>query len=275
LRTFLLDDTEIKWLVLLLLAVGAMAALWYFWNDINPPLEPPAVVDPATAVEEPAPRDPLHPIEQLSLTPGEGELVELPPLDESDRYFALELIGVFGSALEELLDDEGLIDKSVATIDNLTRSHVAEKIRPVGRIQGTFIITAAAANGPYFLSQDNYGRYDSLVNMLTGANLDELTTTYRRFYPLIQEAYMQLGYPDSYFNDRAVAVIDHLLATPEPEEPIQLVRPHVLYEFANPDLEALSSGQKLLLRMGSDHAARVKSVLTELRDRIAQTSVPD
>lgn len=274
-RTILLDDREIKWVVLLLLAAGAGAALWYFWDDINPPPEPPAVVDSTTAVEEPAPREPLHPIEQLSLTPGEGELVELPPLDESDSYFALALVTVFGSTLEDLLDDEGLIDKSVATIDNLTRGHVAEKIRPVGRIQGTFIIEAAGANGPYFLSPDNYGRYDSLVNMLTSANLDELTATYRRFYPLMQEAYTQLGYPDSYFNDRAVAVIDHLLSTPVPKEPIQLVRPHVLYEFADPDLEALSSGQKLLLRMGGDHAARVKSVLAELRNRIAQTSVTD
>jgi len=264
-----LDEIEVKWLVLLLLAAGAGAALWYFWEDINPPPEPPAVVDSAAAIEEPPPREPLHPIDPLSLTPAEGELVELPSLHESDSYFALALIDVFGNDLADILDDEGLIDKSAATIDNLTRGHVAEKIRPVGRIQGTFVIAAAGANGPYYLSPDNYGRYDFLVNMLTGADLDELTATYRRFYPLIQEAYTRLGYPDSYFNDRVVAVIDHLLATPAPEEPIQLVRPHVLYEFADPELETLSSGQKLLLRMGSDHAARVKSVLAELRNRVA------
>ena len=260
---------------MLLLAVGAAGALWYFRDDINPPPEPPAVVDPEPAGEELAPREPLHPIEPLSheplsLTPGAGELIELPPLDESDSYFALALVTVFGSSLEDLLDDEGLIDKSVATVDNLTRSHVAEKIRPVGRIQGSFVVEAAGANGPYYLSPDNYGRYDFLVNMLTGADLDELAATYRRFYPLIQEAFSQLGYPDAYFNDRLIAVIDHLLATPDPREPVQLVQPHVLYEFADPALEALSSGQKLMLRMGSDNAARVKSVLEELRIRIAQ-----
>jgi len=271
LRTYLLDDIEFKWLALLLLAVGAAGALWYFRDDINPPAEPSAVIDPAPAGEKLAPREPLHPIEPLSLTPGAGELIELPPLDESDSYFALALVTVFGNGLEDLLDDEGLIDKSVATVDNLTRSHVAEKIRPVGRIQGSFMVAAAGANGPYYLSPDNYGRYDFLVNMLTGANLDELAATYRRFYPLMQEAFTRLGYPDAYFNDRLIAVIDHLLTTPEPDEPVQLVRPHVLYEFADPALEALSSGQKLLLRMGSDNAARVKSVLEELRLRIAQS----
>jgi hypothetical protein len=265
-----LDDTELKWLVMLLVAAAAAGAIWFFWSDISPPPEPLAVEQPRPSAEDAELREPLHPIEPLSLEPGAGELVELPPLDESDSYFALALIAVFGSDLETLLDDEGLIDKSVATIDNLTRSHVAEKIRPVGRIQGNFTVAAAGANGPYYLSPDNFRRYDFLVNMLTGADLDELTATYRRFYPLIQQAYTQLGYPDAYFNDRVVAVIDHLLATPEPEEPVRLVRPHVLYEFADPDLEALSSGQKLLLRMGSDHAARVKSILAELRDRVSQ-----
>ena len=169
-----------------------------------------------------------------------------------------------------MLADEALIDKTVATVDNLTRSRVAEKIRPVGRLSGNFIVTAAGDNGPFYLSPENYDRYKTLITMVTGADIDQLVATYRRFYPLMQEAFTQLGYPDGYFNDRVVAVIDQLLATPEPEEPIRLVQPHVLYEFADPELEALSGGQKLLLRMGPDHAARIKEILTELRTRIAQ-----
>ena len=62
-----------------------------------------------------------------------------------------------------------------------------------------------------------------------------------------------------------IEVIDHLLETPEVNDPIELVRPHVLYEYSDPNLEALSSGQKLLLRMGSDNAARIKGTLRELR----------
>jgi len=44
-----------------------------------------------------------------------------------------------------------------------------------------------------------------------------------------------------------------------------LVRPHVLYEYSDPDLEALSSGQKLLLRMGTDNGKKIKDTLRELR----------
>lgn len=261
-----MDNTEIKWLVALLLAAAAAALAWYFWDDVSPP----APVQQQAPVAEAEPVEPLHPIEPLSVTPGEGELVELPPLEESDSYFALALLDIFGADLEPLLADEALIDKSVATVDNLTRSRVAEKIRPLGRLPGNFVVVAEGDNGPFYLSPENYARYDSLVNMVTGANAEELEATYRRFYPLMQEAFAQLGYPDGYFNDRVIAVIDHLLATPEPEAPVRLLQPHVLYEFADPGLEALSGGQKLLIRMGPDHAARVKTVLEDFRTRIAK-----
>jgi hypothetical protein len=264
-----MDDTEIKWLIALLVAAAAAALAWFLWDRIEPAPEALPVEQPAPVVET-APEEPRHPVEPLSVTPGDGELVELPPLAESDSYFALALLGLFGPELEPLLAGEALIDKTVATVDNLTRSRVAEKIRPLGRPPGSFVVTAAGDNGPFYLGPENYSRYDVLVTMLTGADVDEVVATYRRFYPLLQEAFAQLGYPDGYFNDRVVAVIDHLLATPEPGEPIRLVQPHVLYEYADPELEALSGGQKLLIRMGPDHISRVKAVLSEVRTRIAQ-----
>jgi hypothetical protein len=263
------DNTEIKILIALLLVGAAAAAAWFFWGRTEPQPAVPVPVQQAP-VENAEPAEPLHPVEPLEVTPGEGELVELPPLEESDSYFALALTDIFGPELETLLADEALIDKTVATVDNLTRGRVAEKIRPVGRLSGNFVVTAAGDNGPFYLSPENYDRYKPLVNILTEASLDEVVATYRRFYPLFQEAFAQLGYPDGYFNDRVIAVIDHLLTTPQPEEPIRLVQPHVLYEFADPELEALSSGQKLLLRMGPDHAASIKTVLEDFRARIAQ-----
>jgi hypothetical protein len=65
-------------------------------------------------------------------------------------------------------------------------------------------------------------------------------------------------------------VIDHLLETPEVDGPVKLVQPGVFYEFADPSLESRSSGQKLLLRMGSDNAAAVKLKLRDVRREIAQ-----
>ena len=66
-----------------------------------------------------------------------------------------------------------------------------------------------------------------------------------------------------------IEVIDHLLSAPEAPATIALVQPNVLYEFADPALEAQSAGRKLLVRMGPGNAARVKAKLKEIRDRIA------
>jgi flagellar biosynthesis/type III secretory pathway protein FliH len=97
---------------------------------------------------------------------------------------------------------------------------------------------------------------------------------YVRLYPLFQQAYEELGNLDGYFNDRVIEVIDDLLATPEIIGPIALTQPHVMFEFADAELESRSTGQKLLLRMGPENAARVKAKLREFRERIATPLPP-
>jgi hypothetical protein len=140
----------------------------------------------------------------------------------------------------------------------------------VSRLAQPFVVDGDADDSKAMhLGPENYARYDSLVRNIVSADLDAIVDMYRRYYPLFQQSYERLGYPGAYFNDRFVEVIDHLLATPVPDEPPVLARPNVLYEFADPTLEALSSGQKLLLRMGVDHAATIKGVLRSLRARIA------
>ena len=46
-------------------------------------------------------------------------------------------------------------------------------------------------------------------------------------------------------------VIDHLLAAPEVKGPIRLTTPKVLHEYADPDLESRSAGQKVLILGGT------------------------
>ncbi len=253
------------------LAVAVAAALVYYWVEINrvasPIKSPPAVVE-SVAVE---PKTPLYPFPRVESPEAPiGDLVALPSLDQSDEYLKLELADVLGSGIvAEMLADRDLIARIVATVDNLPRAHVAERIRPVAGIAGVFD-TEASSDIEFTISAESYHRYDLLVDLVTRADLNELTEVYGRFYPLFQKAYTDLGYPNAYFNDRLVAVIDHLLAAPVVEDPIRVVRPHVLYEFADMDLEARSSGQKLLMRMGNKHAARIKATLRELRTLIAE-----
>ena len=84
---------------------------------------------------------------------------------------------------------------------------------------------------------------------------------YTQWYPRFQEAYRELGYPNGSVNDPLVEAIDTLLATPTSVGPLAVVQPKVLWEFADPRLEALPAGQKIMLRMGPENADRVKAKL--------------
>jgi len=115
------------------------------------------------------------------------------------------------------------------------------------------------------LDPANYERYRPLVQLLRNTDTKLLIATYTRYYPLFQDAYESLGHPPKYFNDRMIQVIDHLLATPDLRGPVALTQPGVLYEYADPKIEALSAGQKALIRMGGDNATFVKHKLREIR----------
>ena len=63
-------------------------------------------------------------------------------------------------------------------------------------------------------------------------------------------------------------MIDHLLQTPDVTPPVKLVQPSVTYKYADPKLESLSAGQKLLIRMGPQNESAVKAKLRELREAL-------
>jgi hypothetical protein len=266
------DDPDLKLLILIALVVSLAGAAWFFRDMLPFHSDELVILQIEPPVEEiPVQSGPSHPIESTPLTEApDVELVALPALDDSDGYFVLALVDMFGTEIEDVLVNAALIDKFVATVDNLTRSHVAEQIRPVGRLPDAFVVGATDEEEQFLLSPDNYERYDALVNLVAGADVEVIAATYRRFYPLFQKSYERLGYPNAYFNDRVVEVIDLLLTTPEPVEPIRLVRPHVLYEFADSEVESLASGQKVLIRMGGERSVRIKLVLQDLRALIVQ-----
>ena len=182
-----------QWFIPLFLAAGAGLALWYYWAQISEPdseviAEP---VSPPAAAELP---EPLHPVERPVAEEAEmPDLVPLPALDDSDEYLKIEIADIFDPSVENLLADSGLIEKIVATVDNLPRSHVAERIRPVGRLGSNFEFDGQDASGEYRISPENYGRYDNLVALVASANLAELADLYRRYYPLFQQACVDLG----------------------------------------------------------------------------------
>jgi hypothetical protein len=256
--------------LLVLIAIAGLAiVLWYLRDEFLPATGEIVVIEPEPVdAKMPARSGPLYPVTPAE--PVDDDFAPLPPLDDND--FRTALMRDFGPDAGGVLATKTLVEKFVVTVDNLSRPQVAERIRVVGNAPGEFVVEAAGDDGQYYISPENYARYDLFVDMVANTDPEAIAATYRRFYPVLQKTYVEIGYPDGYFNDRVIEVIDHLLLTPNPAEPILLVRPVVLYQFADEELEALSSGQKLLIRMGGENAATIKQVLQKLRALIALSS---
>jgi hypothetical protein len=242
-------------IAVLIAAVGG----WFYWrsHDVN---LPKVAVSEQPAVPAPPPEERIeHPVPAAS---ADAAKVPLPELNESDKAISDALAEAAGGAAEYLVP-ESIIRHIVVTVDNLPRQKVTVEKRPVVPASGTFM-----ANGDELhatLDARNFQRYTPMVNVIRKVDMQRLATVYLHFYPLFQKAYQDLGYPNGYFNDRLVKVIDVLLATPQITGPIELVRPNVMYVFADAALEARPAGQKALIRMGPDNAAAVKEKLMELR----------
>jgi hypothetical protein len=234
---------------------------WLYWRSHHAPLP---TVPVGTEPEAAAPSPPARIEHPVPASPDEAANAALPELNDSDKA----IIDAFGNAaagvnLAQYLVPESVIRHIVVTVDNLPRQKIAVDKRPVVPAAGALIADGDELHAT--LDKRNFRRYEPMMDVIRKADMQRFAAAYLHFYPLFQKAYQDLGYPTGYFNDRLVNVIDMLLATPQITGPIELIRPNVMYVFADPKLEALPAGQKLLIRMGADDATAVKAKLMELR----------
>jgi hypothetical protein len=181
------------------------------------------------------------------------------------------------AAVRQYVVAENVVSRLVATIDMLSGRQVSANLLPLQPMDSAFeanvdfdppsVLTSPQGDplNQYLVDPVNYARYTPYVELLESTNMAELAATYKLQQPLFQQAYTQLGYSQGDFNTRLLEIIDLVLAAPEPSEPVRLIKPEAYYLYADPQLEALPAGQKLMIRMGSGNARRVKAKLREFR----------
>ncbi len=248
--------------------IGMIIAIAYWLYSPEEQL-PVQVVAPPPASKPQAEPVIQHPV---TTTPEELKTAEpivdpeqpLPELKQSDAAMAKILAKLFANQkLDRFFILEHFIERFVVMVDNLPRPQLPATHRPLKKTPGKFL--ASGEREQLTIDPANYRRYTPLVKMLSALDTAQVLAVYKLLYPLFQSAYQGLGYPDAYFNDRLVAVIDHLLTTPPVSGPIYLVQPKALYLYADPALEELSSGRKILLRCGPENATQIKAMLHEYR----------
>jgi hypothetical protein len=244
-----------------------------FWSVLVVALVGPAIMYFGMTSETPQPEEPRSPVPAAKPAiryPIEPDQNSLSVLGDIDNAVADALAKLLGQPFDRLFNRREIVRRIVATIDNLRRENIPLQAIPVKSAPGPFLTSGTGES--LAISRENASRYLSYIRLAQAVPADTLVRVYKRFYPILQTQYQDLGYPDKYFNDRLVEVIDHLLDTPDPQSPVLLTQPNVIYQFADPKLEKLSAGQKIMLRIGSENASQIKAKLRQIREALVSTS---
>ena len=266
-----LRPQQSSWLwpsVFVVAAVGVAGAFYYYTagQQTQLPQPKPAAPQPSVAAAPPAPaaQAPVRlPVEAPADEP-------LPTLDNSDSMMRRSLSALMGKAFDEAVNPSQVVRRIVATVDNLPRQTAPRRMMPLNQVPGNLI--AAGTADAATIDPRNFERYAPYVRVMESVDSHALVYSYVRAYPLFQQAYEELGYPGKYFNDRLLEAIDDMLAAPESDAPIRVLRPKVLYEYADPELETRSAGQKIMIRVGKENETRMKAKLREIRSEILAAS---
>jgi hypothetical protein len=248
------------------LVVLALAIFWYRWRGETgsaPPTAPPPPPPVAERAEAAAPPFAAASTARPERPPAPESNEPLPPLDASDAFVR--------NAAREIsrrpefarwLAREDLIRLFVVSVDNIAEGLTPSKHLPFLKPPGKFLVSGG--DSELRIDPAGYRRYDRIADVIASLDTAGCAELYLRLKPLIERSYQELGNPGLDFDDRLGEAIAELLAVPvAPEEPA-LVEEALRYEFADPELEALSDAQKQLLRMGPRNVQRIQGKLREL-----------
>lgn len=264
------------WVIVVLVVIVAAAA-FYFLHDEAPAASqtvttPVAVAPQAIAASSVA--SSVAAIVEYQPPMPVVEVDPLPTLNESDSSILAALQQLRGEGLLQLLVPQEVIRKFVLAVNNLAEGKVIHEYRPVVSppppfVAETFsVMIEGTAVDQERVAPANFQRYEPYVTTFALIDSDAAVAVYRRFYPLLEEAFRELGLKKPNFHSVLIAAIDNILAAPDAQGDLLLVRPKVFYQYADPALEQLPQTHKLMLRMGPENARSVKASLRQLRARL-------
>ena len=237
------------------------------------PVPQPPVVEitpePEPEVEEPL----IEPVEvEVAVEPEleelpQSEVIELPDLNNSDS-FAFERLRQLqsGVAILAYLKDEQIIRRFVVLVDNISKGNLPQSNLPYKAIPGEMPVSSIDEN-LFVMDVEGFTRFDKLVDAVAALDARQAMAVYRLFSPLFQQAYAEIGYRDVNFDITLRRAIRNVLNTDEIEGPFQLVKPSVMYLYADADIENMADVQKQIIRLGPENAEKLK---TQLRQFLQQ-----
>lgn len=270
------QSSPVTMIAIVIVAILIAAAAFLYLRDddaskTSQSVETPVAVTPQAASNTPveeAPKPVYEPPQPVV------EVEPLPVLNESDAGVLAALQELRGEGLLKLIVPQEVLRKFVLAVNGIEEGKVVHEYRPVISPAPPFVpekfsvMVEGVAVDQERVSVNNYQRYEPYVTTLALIDPDAAVALYKRFYPLMAEAFKELGLKKSNFHTVVIGAIDNLLAAPDVQGDLLLVHPKVFYQYADPALEKLPQTHKLMLRMGPENARSVKASLRQLRTRL-------
>lgn len=242
-----------RWVVLGAAAIVAIALLALWWMSRN---QPDAAVPAPTPTTDAGAR---------SNRPKRQE-IDLPALDQSDdtlRHYVALLSK--HPLLARLLATQGLVRGATLAVvqigDGRTPAVPFAVLQPSAH--ASIIGTTTGHVDPL-----SYKRWDAHTAALTSIDTAQLAQLYVNVKPLFDQAYHELGHPDSDFDEAIVRAIQTLNETPNVADDPVLRQGHVYLEHEDASLQALPPVQKQFLLMGPDNRKRILAWLKQLASNL-------
>ena len=213
-------------------------------------------------------------VESVELAPepelneDETNVIELPTLTDSDP-FVFEILQTLqnGMALVNALAEDQIVRKFVVFVENISRGEFPQTGLPYKGL-GQEMPVSEIDDNLFVMDQVAHSRFDQVVSTFVETDTDSAVIIYQMLSPLFQQAYAEIGFRNVSFDETLRAAINNVLRTTNMEGPYQLVKPSVMYLYADSSVENLAEVHKQLLRIGPDNTSALKAKLREFLTKL-------
>ena len=185
--------------------------------------------------------------------------------EETGDQYARESIDAVngGKALAQFVAGDYVVERAVAIIDALRRGEVPYKLLPVGKPSTTFPISDNGLR--VTLDTAGFSRYNGFAQWVGGLNTPALVSLLNDYEMIATQALTRVGVTDFDIRSALLAATTQILSTPQVSVDAELMRREANWVYMDPELEALSSLQKQVLRMGPENADIVQQKARDIR----------
>ena len=250
-------------LAVVALAVGLWLLLGAPADDTG---EAPLAEAPAAPAEPDRAPGPVA-LEEPEVVPAP---VELPALGDSDN-FVRDLVDALLAHpnLAAWLVGDNLLRRFVVTVDNVANGRNPAQQLPTLRPARRFRTTGEGEQ--QLIDPGSYQRYDLFASVVDALDPSAAALLYETLEPLLDEAHVELGYPDTPFRRTLERAVAQLLAAPVIDTPPIVVRRATQYLYADERLESLTPAQKQFIGMGPENVHVVQAQLRAISGEIGLT----